>query len=84
MAIASSLPVRNAIRESQTGLPASMPQHVTLLQLVVALGCRLDDDRDVVEAIRGMLARGQVRLVGNFRNEPLATFELTENPPESS
>ncbi len=84
MATARPLPAHDPIRKSENELPAARPTHVTLLELVVALGGLLEDDKDVVDSIKQMLACGQVRLVGNFRDEPIDSFEITVEPPESS
>jgi len=54
---------------------ASAPADMTLLELVQLLGSFLEDDRDVAETARRLLRRGEVRLVGNFRGEPIECFE---------
>jgi hypothetical protein len=54
-------------RRSPTGV-----QQCTLLELVQAVGEVTDDDREVVAAVIHLLESGQVRLCGNFRDEPLA------------
>ncbi|MCP5043584.1 MAG: hypothetical protein GY944_21355 [bacterium] len=84
MATARPLPVHDPIRKSDSGLPDAEPSHVTLLELVVALSGLLEDDKDVVDSIKQMIACGQVRLVGNFRDEPIDSFEIATEPPESS
>ncbi|MDP6979263.1 MAG: hypothetical protein QF570_11780 [Myxococcota bacterium] len=52
------------------------PAHadVTLLELVRLLGATIEDDREVAAAARRLLRRGDVRLVGNFRGEPIESF----------
>lgn len=52
----------------------AQPADVTLLELVLLLGSWIDDDREVADTARRMLERGEVRLVGNFRGEPIESF----------
>ena len=47
-----------------------------LLELVRALGEITDDDREVVATVLSLLASGQVRLCGNFRNAPIEDFSI--------
>lgn len=47
----------------------------TLLELVRAVSETTDDDREVVKTILHMLRSGSVRLCGNFRDEPIESFE---------
>ena len=46
----------------------------TLLELVQAIGEVTDDDREVVATVIHLLESGQVRLCGNFRDQPIALF----------
>ena len=55
--------------------PSKAPADMTLLELVLQLGSFLDDDREVAETAYRMLERGEVRLVGNFRDEPIENFD---------
>lgn len=48
------------------------PHACTLLELVEVIGEVTDDDREVVATVIHLLESGQVRLCGNFRDEPLA------------
>jgi hypothetical protein len=43
----------------------------TMLELVLALGAVLDDDREVVRIARQLVRSGQVELTGNFRSHRL-------------
>lgn len=54
--------------------PSSETCVTTLLELVRALGEITDDDREVVATVLSLLASGQVRLCGNFRNAPIEDF----------
>jgi len=47
---------------------------VTLLELVQAVSDVADNEREVVATVLYMLARGSVRLRGNFRGEPVERF----------
>ncbi len=53
---------------------APIPADLTLLELVILLSATIEDDREVVATARRLLKRGDVRLVGNFRNEPIESF----------
>jgi hypothetical protein len=46
----------------------------TLLELVEAIADVTDDDREIVATVIHLLASGQVRLCGNFRDEPVELF----------
>jgi len=48
---------------------------VTLLELVSAVSETTDDEREIVAAVLHMLRSGSVRLNGNFRGEPVESFE---------
>jgi len=48
---------------------------VTLLELVTAVSETTADEREIVAAVLHMLRSGQVRLSGNFRGEPVESFE---------
>ena len=43
----------------------------TLLELVQAIADVTDDEREIVATVIHLLASGQVRLCGNFRDEPI-------------
>lgn len=43
----------------------------TLLELVDAIADVTEDDREIVATVLHLLASGQVRLCGNFRDEPV-------------
>ena len=43
----------------------------TLLELIQAIADETDDDREIVATVIHLLASGQVRLCGNFRDEPI-------------
>lgn len=43
----------------------------TLLELVEAIADVTDDEREIVATVLHLLASGQVRLCGNFRDEPV-------------
>jgi len=47
------------------------PHSCTLLELIQVVGEITDDDREVVATVIHLLESGQVRLCGNFRDEPL-------------
>ena len=55
--------------------PSATPADMTLLELVLQLGSFLEDDREVAETAYRMLDRGEVRLVGNFRGEPIKNLD---------
>jgi len=44
----------------------------TLLELVQTVGELTEDDREVVHAVVELLRNGRVRLIGNFRGQPIA------------
>jgi hypothetical protein len=50
------------------------PLHVTLLELVEAVGDVTDSDLEVVATVIHMLENGRVRLSGSFRETPTAAF----------
>ncbi len=50
------------------------PLKVTLLELVEVLSSITDDEREVVATVIAMLARGRVKLQGNFREVPPEAF----------
>ena len=50
-------------------------RQVTLLELVTAIAETTSDDREIVATVLHMLRSGSVRLCGNFRGEPLESFE---------
>ena len=54
--------------------PGEGPAHVTLLDLVRAVGEVTEDDREVVATVRAMLRSGRVKLCGNFRSAPPDEF----------
>jgi hypothetical protein len=49
-------------------------QTATLLELVEAVADVTSDDREVVATVLHLLRSGRVRLIGNFRGEPLDSF----------
>lgn len=49
----------------------------TLLELVQAIGEVTADDREVVATVIHLLESGQVRLCGNFRDQPIALFRAS-------
>jgi hypothetical protein len=56
--------------------PRSRPRRTssnqyTLLELVEAIADVTDDEREIVATVLHLLASGQVRLCGNFRDEPV-------------
>jgi hypothetical protein len=53
---------------------APEPLCVTLLEVVRAVGEVTDDDREVVATVLHLLATGQIRLCGNFRDSGAADF----------
>ena len=53
---------------------ASTPGSYTLLELVEAIADVTEDDREIVATVIHLLASGQVRLCGNFRDEPIELF----------
>ena len=56
-----------------TQLPnKSAPIETTLLELVQLLEELTEDDQLVVATVCDLLKRGEVRLIGNFRDERLA------------
>ena len=62
MGVAQSLPI---------GDQAAEPLSVTLLDVVRAIGEVTEDDREVVATVLHLLATGQIRLCGNFRDVPI-------------
>ena len=50
-------------------------KHVTLLELVSAIGETTDDDDEVTETVLQLLRSGRARLCGNFKDEPIENFE---------
>ena len=50
------------------------PEFVTLLELVVAVSASANNDREVVTTILSLLSKGRVKLKGNFRDEPVDSF----------
>lgn len=63
MAAAVSIPVQSLHAETLD---------VTLWELVWAVSQVADDEREVIATVAHMLTSGSVRLVGNFRDCPLA------------
>ena len=51
------------------------PESVTLLELVVAVSASTSNEQEVVAKILSLLNRGRVKLRGNFRDEPIDSFE---------
>ena len=47
------------------------PQHLTLLELVKAVADVTDDEQEIIATVFHMLQTGSVKLVGNFRDEPI-------------
>jgi hypothetical protein len=47
---------------------APLEQHLTLLELVEAVGTVTDDDAEVVATVAHMLRSGTVKLCGSFRD----------------
>jgi hypothetical protein len=47
------------------------PQHLTLLELVEAVADVTNDEAEIIATVFHMLQSGSVKLVGNFRNEPI-------------
>jgi hypothetical protein len=56
-------------------LLAHLPESITLLDLVYAIGALSQDDQVVIDTVIAMLARGRVQLRGNFRGSPVSDFE---------
>jgi hypothetical protein len=52
------------------------PQSLTLLELVETVSASMSDEREVVATILSLLREGRVKLRGNFRNEPIDSFEV--------
>ena len=50
------------------------PLHLTLLELVEAVGAVTDNDLEVVATVIHMLEKGRVRLSGSFRETPITSF----------
>jgi hypothetical protein len=65
MSAAPSSPIRSSAPE---------PLCVTLLEVVRAVGEVTDDDREVVATVLHLLATGQIRLCGNFRDSGAPDF----------
>ena len=60
-----------------TGIKPAVPHeplHVTLLELVEAVGDVTDNDLEVVATVIHMLENGRVRLSGSFRETPITSF----------
>lgn len=57
-----------------TSTHRTAPGQYTLLELVEAISEVADDDREIVATVVHLLASGQVRLCGNFRDEPVEMF----------
>lgn len=53
-----------------------VPCQCTLLELVQAIGEVTEDDREVVATVIHLLESGQVRLCGNFRDQPIDQFRV--------
>jgi hypothetical protein len=51
------------------------PKRVTLLELVEAVSASAENEREVVETILSLLRNGRVKLCGNFRDDPIESFE---------
>ncbi len=51
------------------------PEFLTLLELVAIVSATTDNEQEVVATILSLLNGGQVRLRGNFRDEPIEQFE---------
>lgn len=49
-------------------------EFVTLLELVEAVSASSNSEQEVVATILSLLNKGRVKLRGNFRNEPLDSF----------
>ena len=65
---------------------ADATQTLTLLDLVTAVAESAESEDEVVATVSHLLASGQVRLVGHFRepdlDQPLAQIELVIAEPE--
>jgi hypothetical protein len=62
-----------AILEAES-LPEGQKQ-LTLLELVAAISETTSDDDEVTETVLSLLRSGRVRLCGNFKDEPIESFE---------
>lgn len=67
MAAATTMQVGETGRSVDLALLAHVPESVTLLELVDAIGTITDDDELVVDTVINMLTCGRVQLCGNFR-----------------
>lgn len=47
------------------------PQHLTLLELVEAVADVTDNEQEIIATVFHMLETGSVKLIGNFRGEPI-------------
>jgi len=59
-----------------------LPAQVTLLELVTAVSALVEDPEVLVGIVKQILASGRVKLSGNFRDEPIESFDLRHCPPE--
>ena len=50
-------------------------RQLTLLELVSAVSEMTSNDDEVTEAVLNLLRSGRVRLCGNFKDEPIESFE---------
>ena len=75
MAIATRAHVSQATDKLVRLRKIDEPELVTLLELVDAVGASSSSDREVVATILTLLRQGRVKLKGNFRNEPIDSFE---------
>ena len=50
-------------------------RHVTLLELVTAVGEIASDDEEVTETVLHLLRSGRARLCGNFKGVPIECLE---------
>ena len=48
--------------------------YLTLLDLVQTVGEITDDEAEIVATVIHLLRSGQVKLAGNFRDEPISRF----------
>ena len=68
---------RGAAAETGTLSPSRArrtAQQYTLLELIQAIADVTNDEREIVATVVHLLASGQVRLCGNFRDEPIELF----------
>ncbi len=66
-AAAAAILEAQPVRESE--------RHVTLLELVSAVGEMTSDDEEVTETVLHLLRSNRARLCGNFKDAPIECFE---------